>query len=472
MSQGGGALPRPFSEQIEQALAVRSGVDARPVEVRVVGAGSLPSCFDVTGLAVASFAAASVELVRLAAVDRDPREAIEVDRRLASLWFGFTLRPLGWTLPSPWDPIAGDYPTRDGWIRLHTNAPHHRAAALAILGVGADRAAVAAAVAERDSEALETAIVEGGGCAAAMRSQAEWASHPQGQAVAQAPLVAWETTRCAGEPERVIDRDRPLADVRVLDLTRVLAGPVATRWLAAWGAEVLRIDPPSWDEPAVVPEVTVGKRCAGLDLTRASDRARFESLLVGADVIVHGYRPGALAGLGYDAARIRALGPRIIDVSLSAYGDGGPWCGRRGFDSLVQMSCGIAEAGRRWARSERPTPLPVQALDQATGYLMAAAVLRGLRLRRDEGIAAAARLSLARTALLLATGPAGEAGEPLAPESEADRAPGLEQTTWGSARRLRFPVRIPGWTPAWGTPARALRSSRPAWRGGAATSDV
>lgn len=469
-----------FALEIERALAVGPGVASAPIEVEVVGRGSLPSCFDVTGLAVASIASAGMELARFAFsdadADADGAGRVEVDRRLASMWFGFSLRPEGWALPSPWDPIAGDYPTRDGWIRLHTNAPHHRDAALAVLGVAADRNAVAAAVARFDSEGLEVALVEAGGCAAAMRTQAEWARHPQGEAVAREPLVAWETGPCeAGSrraPIRSRNRERPLAGVRVLDLTRVLAGPVATRFLALWGADVLRIDPPSWDEPAVVPEVTVGKRCAGLDLEKAGDRARFESLVAEADVLVHGYRPGALARQGFDSARVRALNPRIVDVALCAYGWTGPWRERRGFDSLVQMSSGIAHAGSGWAKASRPTPLPVQALDHATGYLMAAAVLRGLRLRRDAGLASSARLSLARTASLLVAGPPGSEGEALAAEEATDVAPAVEQTDWGPARRLRLPIRIEGLAADFVRPACALRSGAPVWSGGAIASSV
>src|SRR5262249_44968017 len=135
---------------------------------------------------------------------------------------------------------------------------------------------------------------------------------------------------------------------------------------------------PDWDEPGVIPEVTLGKRCAGLDLNLSEDRRAFEVLVAECDVLVHGYRPGALAKLGYDEMTLRSLNPHFIDVALSAYGWSGPWAGRRGFDSLVQMSSGIADEGKRRATVEKPTPLPVQALDHATGYLMAAAAVRGL----------------------------------------------------------------------------------------------
>lgn len=191
-------------------------------------------------------------------------------------------------MPAVWDAITGDYRTRDGWLRLHANAPHHRERALAVLGCGNSHDAVAQAMAGGSGEDLETAIVAAGGCAAKLRTQAEWQAHPQGQAVGAEPLIAQEWTVADIASNWRPDPQRPLQGIRVLDLTRILAGPIATRLLAGLGAEVLRIDPPDWDEPAQAPEVTLGKRCARLDLRRPADRQRFEALLTSADILVHG----------------------------------------------------------------------------------------------------------------------------------------------------------------------------------------
>lgn len=440
-----------MAEQVDDQIARALGADLpAPPPVVLIEPATLPSYFDTTGLATASVRAAAAEL----AAWRGARGA-EVSQRRALMWFNMTLRPQGWALPGLWDVVAGDYPCADGWVRLHTNAPHHRAAALSVLGCAPDRAAVAEAVAGWGKTALETAIVGAGGCAAAMHSLADWADHPQGRAVAAAPLIAWEV---AGEGPKTGG-----GRLRVLDLTRVLAGPVATRFLAGFGAEVLRIDPPGWDEPGVIPEVSVGKRRATLDLRRSEDRATFTELLRGADVLVHGYRPGALAGLGFDRAARRALNPGLIDVSLCAYGWQGPWAERRGFDSLVQMSCGIADAGMRLAGAAKPVPLPVQALDHGTGYLMAAAVLRALRLRAATGQAMAARLSLARTAALL-VGQGTRACDGAAPvETDADLAPEIAHTGWGPARRVAFPVTLDGAGPRWPVPAGPLHSHPARW---------
>src|SRR5262244_1012721 len=224
----------------------------------------------------------------------------------------------------------------------------------------------------------------------APHQRSAWSDHPQGRAVAAEPLIHMVARDRVPARNANPPASRPLAGVRVLDLTRVLAGPVASRFLAGYGAEVLRIDPPDWNEPGVVPEVTLGKRCARLDLKTAEGRAAFEALLAQADIFLSGYRPGALDRLGYDAAARRAIAPGLIDVSLCAYGWSGPWAGRRGFDSLVLMSTGIAEAGMRWKSTDVPYPLPVQALDHTTGYLTAATAVRGFvhRLIRCEGMEA------------------------------------------------------------------------------------
>jgi CoA-transferase family III len=442
--------------------ADRSGLEA----IQVLGSGALPSTFAVTDFATAAVtaAAAAAREITRSLCNAGSLPAMTVDRRLCSLWFGLAIRPLGWTVPAVRDPVTGDYRTRDGWIRIHANAPRHRAAAHRVLGRGGDEPSVARAVAGWTGGELESAIVTAGGCAAQMRSCEEWRAHPQGIAVASEPLIHFERTPDAPLPARGrVAADRPLAGIRVLDLTRVLAGPIATRFLAGYGAEVLRLDPPDWDEPGVVPEVTLGKRCARLDLRAAADRARFEALLRGADILIHGYRPGALAALGYDEQTRQALAPGLIDVSLDAYGWSGPWAQRRGFDSLVQMSAGIAAAGMEWRDADEPMPLPVQALDHATGYLLAAAALRGLGRRLGGGGGCRARLSLARTGQALIDGGTQRDEPPLEPECESDIDPGLEITSWGPARRLQPPVTIEGTPMYWTRPATALGSAAADW---------
>ena len=239
--------------------------------------------------------------------------------------------------------------------------------------------------------------------------------------------------------------------------------PPATRFLAGYGADVLRIDPPDWNEPAVEPEVTLGKRCARLDLRLAADRTRFERLIAETDVFVHGYRPEALDGLGFGEDMRRAVNPGLVDVRLDAYGWSGPWWNRRGFDSLVQMSTGIAAAGMEWRSADKPVPLPVQALDHATGYLMAAAAVRGLTLRLTEEETLTARLSLARTAELLVAARGATSETNASSLSDTDASPAIEATGWGPARRVLPPVSISGATMAWDRPASRLGSAPAGW---------
>jgi crotonobetainyl-CoA:carnitine CoA-transferase CaiB-like acyl-CoA transferase len=186
-------------------------------------------------------------------------------------------------------------------------------------------------------------------------------------------------------------------------------------------------------------------------------------LLRRADVLVHGYRADAFDNLGLDARTRRDIRPGLVDVSLNAYGWSGPWRNRRGFDSLVQMSAGIADAGMRLIGKDRPTPLPVQALDHATGYFLAAAVVRGLTQRIATGRGFEARASLARTAQLLVSEPAGIVTGDLAPAAEDDWSELIEATEFGPARRLRSPLTIGDMPMCWDRPAVKLGSSAPEW---------
>ncbi|MBV4485466.1 CoA transferase [Pseudomonas sp. SWRI153] len=442
--------------------SIQAALGLPPTPISFAAQGALPSAFAVTDLACASIGAAGQAVSELLSQQTGHLPTVEVDRRLASFWFGTSIRPIGWRVPPLWDAVAGDYATRDGWIRLHTNAPHHRAAAERVLGACADRAAMAAKVLQWSGSELEQAVVDAKGCAAQMRSWAQWQNHPQGLAVNAEPLVHYSDRKDESTHAWRGTIAQPLAGIKVLDLTRVIAGPTASRFLAGLGAEVLRIDPPTWNEPGVVPDMTLGKRCARLDLHAPADRAVFEKLLKEADILLHGYRAGALEGLGFGAERRQQLAPGLIDVCLNAYGWSGPWQNRRGFDSLVQMSSGIADAGKRWKQADKPTPLPVQALDHATGYLMAASAIKLLTQRLSNGRGGSARLSLARTAkLLIDQGPGTD--ETLRPEEEKDQDTLIEQTPWGPAHRLQPPLKISGTPLQWDLPATQLGSYRAQW---------
>ncbi len=295
----------------------------------------------------------------------------------------------------------------DGWVRLHTNFAHHRDGVLRLLGLplGAttSRAEVAAALATRSAAAFESEANDAGLVVAALRSFDAWDRHPQSAAVAALPLV--EITRIGAAPPldwpALPAQARPLDGLRVLDLTRILAGPIAGRTLAAHGADVLLVNAPHLPNIAAIADTSRGKRSALADLRRADDARALANAVAGAHVFLQGYRPGGLAALGFgpeDAARLR---PGIVYASLSAYGRAGPWAGRRGFDSLVQTATGFNVAEAEAAASPVPKALPMQILDAATGFLLAFGIAAALARQRREGGSWHVQLSLARTGLWL-----------------------------------------------------------------------
>jgi hypothetical protein len=456
---------------LETIWHAAKGAATETERVSFNGQGSLPSFFCVTEIAAASMGAAGlaaaslVEALNASGGQHHPiTPFVQVDRRLASFWFASTIRPQGWVPPTVTEVGAADYLAKDGWLRLHTNASHHLAAALSVLKCAATPKAMAQAVSTWKREALEAQIIAAGGCAATMRSVEQWQQHPQGQAILQEPLLAWIDGEQGTAGPWAFEQAQPLKGLKVLDMTRVLAGPAATRMLAGLGAQVLRIDAPMWNE-SNAPEMTLGKRCAELDLRQADQREQWVKLLSEADVFVHGYRSDALASLGLDAQARQHIRPGLVDVSLDAYGFTGPWANRRGFDSLVQMSIGIAQAGQQFAQSARPLPLPVQALDHATGYLLATAVLRGLEQRVKTGKGSSARASLARTgALLVQTlDPEGLSRPMLASETLEDLSSTTEDTGWGPAKRVKWPVQITGVEMNWSVGAGPLKRDAARW---------
>ncbi|MDQ3628312.1 MAG: CoA transferase [Actinomycetota bacterium] len=290
-------------------------------------------------------------------------------------------------------PLSRFWRTGDGWLRLHANYAWHRERALSVLGCGDRAQDVEEAIGEWRSEDLEDALAAAGALGFAVRTLREWREHPHGSAVASLPLL---DSTAGTAPGRRTTPARVAAGLRVLDLTRVIAGPVATRTLAAWGADVLRIDSPHLPEiPAQALDTLPGKRSAQLDLSEPAGRMHLQNLLGRADVLVQGYRPGALARYGLGPEDLAERYPHLSVVTISAWGPVGPWAARRGFDSLVQCPTGIAAAE---GTDDAPGALPAQVLDHATGYLAAAAAALAVAgVQRGEP-ARSCRLSLAQTA--------------------------------------------------------------------------
>jgi crotonobetainyl-CoA:carnitine CoA-transferase CaiB-like acyl-CoA transferase len=440
-------------------------------QVRLTGDGpGLPSSFHVGALGQASIAASGLAAAALWRARGGANQTVTVDLRhaCAENRSERLLQVDGKATPNLWDPIAGVYPTADGFVRLHTNFAHHRQAVLDVLKCASDRAAVGAALLQWTSEKFETEATANGCVVAMMRTMKQWAAHPHAAALATLPLV--EITRIGDAAPRPLPAagspaEGALAGLRVLDLTRVIAGPVSGRTLAAHGADVLLITGPHL--PAIevlMMDTGRGKLAAQLDLRNGADKAQFMALLADADIIQQGYRPSGLADLGFgpeDAARIR---PGIVYVSLSAYGRKGPWAVKHGFDSLVQCATGLNHAEAQAAGETRPKELPCQILDHATGYLMAFGAMMARARQAREGGSWHVQVSLARTGLWLSQ--QGRIDGLSTPDpSAADLADVLEQTNSGFGRltAVRHSASLSLTSARWRRPAVPLGTHAPVW---------
>ena len=360
----------------------------------------LPSSFRVGTAAQATIAAAALAASELWRLRTGRFQGVSVDMRSAAIEFRSEryLRVDGKPPSEYHEPIAGLYRCGDGrWARLHTNLPHHRDGVLALLGCRHERTAVQRALNQWEAEKFETAAAEAGLVVTACRTFREWDDHPQGRAIARLPLFSIDQIGDA-PVEPLPAAERPLSGVKVLDLTRIIAGPVCGRTLAAHGADVLLITAshlPSM-QPLVI-DTGRGKLSASIDLRQASERETLASVLRDVDVFVQGYRPRAIAAFGFGPDDVARMRPGIVYVSLCAYGQEGPWASRRGFDSLVQTASGLNAAEAEAFGASEPRPLPAQVLDHATGYLMALAAMSALARRAQRGGSWHVRVSLAQT---------------------------------------------------------------------------
>ena len=432
----------------------------------------LPSSFRLGAVATATIAATALAASGIhgrrdrSGGGRAPTIAVDATHAVTEFASERHLRVEGAAPGDLFDPIMGAYRTRDGGhLRIHTNFPHHRAGLLRLLGdPPAERDAVARAIAARDAAELDDAAAGAGLPAARMRRFAEWDAHPQSAAVASLPLVRLTRIGDARPEPLPPAADRPLAGLRILDLTRIVAGPVAGRTLAAHGAEVMLVTAPHLPSiPPLVVDTGRGKLSASLDLREEAGREGLRALLRGADIILRAYRPGALDARGFSAEAMAALRPGLVVATLSAYGPDGPWAGRRGFDSLVQTATGLnaAEAAAAGTPGE-PRPFPVQALDHATGYLMAFGALAALLRRDREGGSWHVEVSLARTALWLrGLGRIGGAFGVAPP----DPRPFLEESEsgFGCLTAVRHAARLDGVPSGWTRPSVPPGTHPAAW---------
>jgi crotonobetainyl-CoA:carnitine CoA-transferase CaiB-like acyl-CoA transferase len=367
----------------------------------------LPSSFAVGTAAQTSLAAGALAATELGRLRNGVTQQLTVDMRHAALecCTHFLIDDQALQI---WDKLAGLYPCggddgAQGWVRIHTNFAHHRDGALRLLGLpegnSAERADVQRALRGWNALEFEQAAADAGLVVAALRSFDAWDAHPQGRAVALQPLLQW--TRLGDAPPRPLPplppNARPLQGLRVLDLTRILAGPVGTRALAAHGADVLLVHSPRLPNIEAIAETSRGKLSAWADLHEPADRQAFDAVLREAHVFVQGYRPGGLRALGYGAEALAERHPGMVVVSLSAYGSSGPWSARRGFDSLVQTASGFNQAEAQAFGSGPPRALPMQILDHASGHLMALGASAALQRQQREGGSWHVQVSLAAT---------------------------------------------------------------------------
>lgn len=465
---------RPTATQLLDEAWRTLGGDPQ-LTTRVVFTGrpdTLPARLPVTELAqatVASAGLAAVELVR----ERGgtPPPAVTVDSESVAIAFTSErhLR-LDGSPQGGMDPLSKFFVCADGVVRVHGNYPHHRAALYRALGLPdapEDPAeAVALALLSVPGEEVEERVRAAGGLAFAVRTRAEWAAHPHGKTLTDSALLT--RRRIGADSARRLGGDGlplPAAGVRVLDLTRVIAGPVGTRTLALLGADVLRVDPPNLPElPAQHLDTGLGKRSTLLDLGTGDGRRTLDTLLADADVVVTGYRPGALARFGLEPDALAERFPGIVVATLSAWGrTDGPWADARGFDSLVQGPTGIAHIE---ADGDMPAGvLPAQALDHGTGYLLAAGVLRGLTERQRDGVGGHVDLALARTAAWLLRHHDPDEHLPRFPRRVA-AAPhlGAKRAEQGQLAYALPPFRIGGGPVDWAEPPVPWGSSAAAWR--------
>ena len=446
---------------------------ARGVEISGGTDPILPTPFRIGETSTAALAAVGLAVSDLWELRTGRRQEVAVDTRraTASLRSGHYMQINGASVSTERNQVMGVYPAKNGrWSYLHCNFPNHRAAALSVLGVPEDREAVRQAVANWDALDLEEAIIAAKGAGGMVRTMDEWAQHPQAAAIASLPLM--EIVKIGDSPpEPLPDGDRPLSGVRVLDLTRVLAGPTCARTLAEHGADVLKITGPHLPHLGYQEYDTGhGKLSAHLDLRQPKDLETLRGLVREADVFSQGYRPGTLGNRGLSPEALAQLRPGLVFVSLSAFSHVGPWASRRGFDTVVQTVSGITNRQGELFPGAAPGPqfYPVSAIDYLTGYLMAFGAMVGLARRVREGGSWLVRISLAQTGRwLVGRGQVPEVDLKDVPKEftpeELERWSMTSDTPAGRLHHLGPVVRLSETPPRWARPSVPLGYHEPVW---------
>ena len=459
-----------------RSILPAAGISAdRAASVEITGGTDpiLPTPFRIGVAGSATLAATGLAAANLWEMRTGRRQSIAVDvrRATASLRSGHYMKLGDGEVSTRRNSIMGVYPTKDGrWSYVHANFPNHRAAALSVLGVPEDREAVARAVLNWNAADLEEAIIAAKGAGGMVRTHAEWAQHPQSAAIASLPLL--EIVRIGdAPPEPLPAGNRPLSGVRVLDLTRVLAGPTCARTLAEHGADVLKITGSHLPNLGYQEfDTGHGKLSAQLDLREQKNVDILRGLVREADVFSQGYRPGTLGGRGLSPEELAAIRPGLVYVSLCAFSHAGPWASRRGFDTVVQTVSGITSRQAEVVPGKTPGPqfYPVSAIDYCTGYLMAFGAMEALRRRATEGGSWLVRISLAQVGKWIVD--LGEVPASAARDAPADFTPAeleswsmVSDTPSGKLRHLKPVVQLSETPPYWARPSVPLGYHQPVW---------
>lgn len=464
-----------INDALRTILPIAGWSDDRARGVDITGGTDpiLPTPFRIGETSAAALAAVGLAVSDLWALRTGRGQEVSVDTRqaTASLRSGHYLKMNGAPVSTERNAVMGVYPAKNGrWSYLHCNFPNHREAALRVLGVPEDREAVRKAVANWDALELEEAIIGAKGAGGMVRTMEEWAKHPQAAAIASLPLM--EILKIGDSaPEKLPDGDRPLSGIRVLDLTRVLAGPTCARTLAEHGADVLKITGPHLPNLGYQEYDTGhGKLSAHLDLRERRDVDILRGLVREADVFSQGYRPGTLSDRGFSPEALAKLRPGIVFVSLCAFSHIGPWASRRGFDTVVQTVSGITSRQGELFPGVAPGPqfYPVSAIDYLTGYMMAFGALVALARRAREGGSWLVRISLAQTGRwLVGRGQVPEAELKNVPKEftpdELERWSITSDTPVGRLSHLGPVMRLSKTPPRWARPSVPLGYNEPAW---------
>lgn len=459
-----------------RSILPAAGISAdRAASVEITGKPDpiLPTPFRIGVAGAATLAATGIAAADLWELRSGRKQSIALDIRhaTASLRSGHYMKLGDGEVSTRRNAIMGVYPTKDGrWSYVHANFPNHRAAALSVLGVAEDREAVAKAVLNWNAADLEEAIIAAKGAGGMVRTHREWAQHPQGIAIAGLPLL--EIIKIGDAPvEPLPPGTRPLSGVRVLDLTRVLAGPTCARTLAEHGADVLKIT------GAHLPNLGYqefdtghGKLSAQLDLREQKDVDTLRGLVREADVFSQGYRPGTLGGRGLSPEELAAIRPGLVYVSLCAFSHAGPWASLRGFDTVIQTVSGITTRQTEVVPGKKPGPdfYPVSAIDYCTGYLMAFGAMEALRRRATVGGSWLVRISLAQVGKWIVD--LGEVDGSAARDAPAEFTP-AELESWsmvtdtpsGKLRHLKPAIQLSETPSYWARPSVPLGYHQPVW---------